>query len=538
MLIILEGLDNGIADKKYIASGYKLLGEKIEEFTLSSSRPRDYENMLATLNDKVLKHISTKALELIWSNLVSRSWLTNFHETILLNVLKGLSNKSNFVPDIFLKRLLSNTIDGATEFRWLYHKMNDWGGPNNFSQLILRLLLIWKGSSYVKHSHAAFKKFDKPANLAYKQKKILGFRFDDYDFEFEQRGNILVEIEPGIRLPNNALGTTIINNILQKEELYHPFFPITITELDESENENLKLETTVPIPAFYLKAFDDKGAWENFEKGVWLAVDIISTATGVGNLVKIRHLLKLKSAYVYLKLAFGILEVASGVVAIALNFVDKCEDKAFCNALRQYLFWFEICTLSADTLTTRILSKQAREAKDALVAYRKQVKNSKKQKDLDQLEEHLDKVSELNIEGKGLYGGKVLTKTDLDEWKKFLKRKFGKDSILAQFDPNTNTIKYKKGATEYFISHESFHAEEMYKLGFDSYVENAHITGSPWTIENRIHQYKREKHVYERIQENLSKFNKEEAFHSYLYFDTIKSKLEKLLAENNIPFPN
>lgn len=116
--------------------------------------------------------------------------------------------------------------------------------------------------------------------------------------------------------------------------------------------------------------------------------------------------------------------------------------------------------------------------------------------------------------------------------------KFDKPDIQAQFDPNTNTINYKDDVTEYIMSHESFHAEEMSKIGFDEYVKDAHIVDTPWTIENRITQYKREKYVYERLQENISKFNKEEGLHSFLYFDTIKAKLEILLKNKNIPFPN
>lgn len=120
-------------------------------------------------------------------------------------------------------------------------------------------------------------------------------------------------------------------------------------------------------------------------------------------------------------------------------------------------------------------------------------------------------------------------------WRKLIALK-GRD-ILAQFDPNTNTIKYKEDITEYIMAHESYHAEEMHKIGFDKYVENAHIEGTPWTPENRITQYKREKYVYERLQENISKFNNQEARHSFIYFDTLKAKLEKLLKDNNIPFP-
>lgn len=123
---------------------------------------------------------------------------------------------------------------------------------------------------------------------------------------------------------------------------------------------------------------------------------------------------------------------------------------------------------------------------------------------------------------------------------------------MAQFDPNTNTIRYKEDVIEYFMAHESFHAEEMYKIGFDEYVKNAHIEDTPWAIENKITQYKREKYVYERLVEENGKtykFNADEVGvpppygrppfgHAFEYYDTIKYELEMLLKDNGLPFPN
>lgn len=117
--------------------------------------------------------------------------------------------------------------------------------------------------------------------------------------------------------------------------------------------------------------------------------------------------------------------------------------------------------------------------------------------------------------------------------------------MLASFDPNPNTIKYIDDVTEYFMTHESFHAEEMFKVGFKEYTKNAHVKDTPWTIENRIHEYMREKYVYERLVQHSKKhkFNPEELGtppfgHAFQYYDAIKFKLEILLKENNIPFPN
>jgi len=60
------------------------------------------------------------------------------------------------------------------------------------------------------------------------------------------------------------------------------------------------------------------------------------------------------------------------------------------------------------------------------------------------------------MEGLGKYGGRILSKTDIDEWADFLKKEYGTQlekvdnfedvNVIAQFDPNTNTIRYKENA--------------------------------------------------------------------------------------------
>lgn len=118
-----------------------------------------------------------------------------------------------------------------------------------------------------------------------------------------------------------------------------------------------------------------------------------------------------------------------------------------------------------------------------------------------------------NIKGKGLYGGKILSQADLDVWAKTLLKKYGtklekvdsfdNPEILAQFDSNTNTILYKDDVTEYIMLHESFHAEEMSKIGFAEYVKEATLKGTVfpggYTDANLLRSYKRELYVYEKM---------------------------------------
>ena len=206
----------------------------------------------------------------------------------------------------------------------------------------------------------------------------------------------------------------------------------------------------------------------------------------------------------------------------------------------------KVASLAAD-----LTKQEIKEIKEKLLkeSVEEVVEKSKKE-----TKEKLDEVTSNAIKKTGneigVYGGKILNKSEIKYWTKLLKKNYGTklkkvDSFdnpkdIARFNPNTNTIEFKDDITNYIMFHESMHAEEFFKLGFSKYVENAHIIGTPWTPKNRIHNYFREKYVYEKIQEHtkIQKFNSEELFHSFIYFDTTKAKLEKLLLDLGIPFPN
>ena len=154
-----------------------------------------------------------------------------------------------------------------------------------------------------------------------------------------------------------------------------------------------------------------------------------------------------------------------------------------------------------------------------------------------------------NVLGEGLYGGKILSEVEIGDRAKLLLKKFGtklekvesfdNPNVLAQFDPNTNTIRYKDEVTEYFMAHESFHAEEMKLIGFDEYVKNAPLRGvkeADYTIENWQRLYKREKYVYDNLIKNVKKYNlnNQELDHAFYYFD---GKILLELEIRNIKIP-
>jgi hypothetical protein len=150
----------------------------------------------------------------------------------------------------------------------------------------------------------------------------------------------------------------------------------------------------------------------------------------------------------------------------------------------------------------------------------------------------LRKVEGDNIKGKGQYGGKILSKLEIDDWAKMIFNKygtklelvddFGDPGILAQFDAVTNTIRHKKDVTQYLLFHETMHAEECFTLGKLKYLEDAHIVNTPVTDANLLRTYKREKYVYDKIKPHAKEqeFIFDEIDHAELYIEWIELKLK------------
>ena len=331
-----------------------------------------------------------------------------------------------------------------------------------------------------------------------------------------------------------------INNPNNKSNQFHPLELIYLTHYDE----NLKETIEIPTIALYAKYLGDNSEWSDVLDATLAVIDIISIVfSGVAISSGAKGVARL----------FAVADITVGTINLALLSPDLRNKLNKTEAGRWFVNHWGLISfcMSAGTISYYLAK--------GIVKYHKQVQQQLKDeadlsKQIDELVEESKKVVGDNISGNGLYNGRILSKADLDVWaKKLLKEygtllqkvdKFDNPSILAQFDPNTNTILYKDDVTEYFMLHESFHAEEFKKIGFDKYVKDAPLRGvkeSDYTTENWIRLYKREKYVYDRIVEKAKKYklNSEEVStppfgHAFQYFDTqIVLKLEI----RNIPIP-
>jgi hypothetical protein len=241
--------------------------------------------------------------------------------------------------------------DDDTYFELLYDKLNV--GTDNWKAAILILFKMWYVSIYNDESKYTYQGTD---IVPYQSTKILGFYNSGYSFTFD--GNNINALKRTSTSVPTEVGTA--QSITEEETTYDIFQPINLPSVEQ--DGSLQLDFT--IPAFYLKAFDDANAWDNFDKATWIAVDVVSTLTLVGNLAKLRYLYYLGEGVSALEVTLGFVQVTTSVLNLMLEFVNN-SDTPFCKKLRTYLFWLDIAAIGTDVLTSQMLRKTAEDALDA-----------------------------------------------------------------------------------------------------------------------------------------------------------------------------
>ncbi|PKH50015.1 hypothetical protein CXF68_04535 [Tenacibaculum sp. Bg11-29] len=127
---------------------------------------------------------------------------------------------------------------------------------------------------------------------------------------------------------------------------------------DKDQKEGVRF---TKLPAFLLYANEQKAFWENVLTGVEYGVDILTTVSGVGNLIKVGRLVKLlkngktllyktkqvTTAIAATKAVAGVIEVSSGAVNTLLK-LTSIDDTELGKSISKYLFYLEMIALTGE----------------------------------------------------------------------------------------------------------------------------------------------------------------------------------------------
>jgi polyhydroxyalkanoate synthesis regulator phasin len=455
--------------------------------------------------------------QFVWDviGIALEDYLTNFgtnREDIVLRLLKILKyiqkDKEATVKeknDYLLNQLLSRkTSDKVCYLEALYKKLN----TKSFVIYNDYLYRIWLNSSFVNPASPIFKATsplssqnedgtidkNKPRLVfPYKTNKLLGFYSSNINIsDFNDKGNIIVT-------PNeswvNELATAFIGKGMGEfikqfveedwQAEYHPLQPVYLA--DPYKDKAIQLQKIAPM--LLLKANEDKSFWENIITATEYGIDVLTTLSGVGNILKFRHLARAvqvarsintgkKVIWYYkasrvIKGAAGTVEITSGTINALLK-ITGIKDEAFGAALSEYLFWLELLTLSGEL--TLVIKKGLQNSAKKLVD-KESIKHL--EQGLDDLVKRgeVDKVAkrkvvdELSFMAKpqetGKLGGKVLKNKQVRKLRGDLKKHGGllileedllNKSIINQFKPiYIGGVKFENARDLfYFMKREGF----------------------------------------------------------------------------------
>ncbi|MFL0088184.1 hypothetical protein V2550_05875 [Tenacibaculum maritimum] len=320
---------------------------------------------------------------------------------------------SKRLNDIYLNKLLTIKADNKI----LLQKLTDDLDGEQFKTYIYFIWSIWKNSSYANINPETNKTIkitgESPVLLDYRSDKTLGIHYNNATINWEAntfRIDLDIRIKTGTKkvpkLVNIAYetpkpqyidtGQTTEVAIYQTFQYgYHPFSPTVLLNSknptfllkDKDQKEGIRF---TKLPAFLLYANNQKAFWENVLTGVEYSVDILTTVSGVGNLIKAGRLVKLlkngknllyktkqvTTAIATTKAIAGVIEVSSGTVNALLK-LTSIDDTKLGISISKYLFYLEMIALTGE-VSLFLKGKLQQSAKEI-------VENPKFTKSLDEL---------------------------------------------------------------------------------------------------------------------------------------------------------
>lgn len=350
-------------------------------------------------------------------------------------------------------KFISNILHTKVEGELLLYRLIKGLDGAQFRTYVNFIWKIWKSSAYANIDVEANKLTPitekSSVLLDYRSDKELGFHVDNATITWEKSKpaiNIAVKIKTGTEEPKTfdvgdegkpRLVTTSGDVYEKQEYTYHPFAPIVLINSNNPKfilkDEETQDTLFTKLPAFLLYANKEAAFWENVLKGVEYAVDIFTTISGVGNLLKAGRLLKVlkrgkslllktpnakqvTKAITGVKAIAGTVEITSGTVNTLLK-LTGAEDTELGRTIAKYLFYLEMAALAGEISVALRgkLQQSARKILEKEKTLRKIAKNTDEVKQVDQL------IEELNHVGGNLGGGSIVATKDPKKVQKFIK---------------------------------------------------------------------------------------------------------------------
>ncbi|WP_299105558.1 hypothetical protein [uncultured Tenacibaculum sp.] len=325
----------------------------------------------------------------------------------------------------FITNLITRKVDG----KLLLYKLVKGLDGKEFQTYVYFIWNIWKNSSYANINPKTNKLIDitekSPVLLDYRSDTALGFHYDNAEIHWEGEQaeiDVKVRVKVGTKEVQELINigdaskpryidtgnTEVVDDYQAQQYNYHPFAPIVLVNsknpkfiLKEKDTSNTLY---IKLPAFVLFANNKSTFWKNVLKGSEYLVDVLTTVSGVGNIIKagrIYNLLKKGKTLVYktaqvtkaigaVKAAAGVIEVSSGTVNTLLK-LTELDDTELGRTISKYLFYLEMVALAGE-VSSFVYDKLYKTAREL-------VENPKFEKSLDNLvkEGRLDEVGKQNI---------------------------------------------------------------------------------------------------------------------------------------------
>ncbi|WP_026703845.1 hypothetical protein [Flavobacterium soli] len=419
-------LDDEASDRRldFVDEFEKLIVLPLERNIISNSSGnyKDAITVLYYLGDDILFSLSQDTLWKVVDEAIKNDTLVNHsraaEENIVLKLIKFIAERERNKDNFLIKLLEKTSHDQMSYLHFLYDRI-DGDNSTNFVKIIHK---TWMLSSFreIDPEKSKIITNDSPVILDYRSDKTLGFHTDNATIDWKTTNiNVALTVGTGVyqtsQTKDGQGGTeTKTEEVMETFQYsYHPFSPIAIINADNPtfifKDPEQEGQPYMLLPAFVLYAREKSAFWQNWLTVAEYTVDILTTLSGFGNIIKVGRLYKILEAgktiagktQIFTKIVTGVkgvagvAEISSGSVNILLK-LTNANDTELGREISKYLFYFEMIALSGE-LSLALYEKMQKSASKILAkkeVLKESAKNTDEAKQLDELVEELRKMAD------------------------------------------------------------------------------------------------------------------------------------------------